>query len=223
MGNNESVPGKPAKESGEDTRNEYLWKIVVVGDSATGKTALIKRFVHDMFTHKYLATDVVDFSLKTILNERDNSILRLQVWDISGRERNGNKTRVYYEHAVGALVVCDCSTPNSLANSLSEAELWITDIRHKVSLDKDIPLPAVLLANKVDLVPEDQVDEVKRRVDDFAIRNKFAACFLVSAKDRTKVSEGFKALLGCVLNLRGEAAFLAQTKIHQPAKIESPT
>ncbi|RZF49240.1 hypothetical protein LSTR_LSTR014827, partial [Laodelphax striatellus] len=87
-------------------RRESLFKILVIGELGAGKTSIIKRYVHEFFSQNYRATIGVDFALK-VLNWDQNTVVRLQLWDIAGQERFGNMTRVYYKEAVGALIVFD--------------------------------------------------------------------------------------------------------------------
>nr|CAI5850939.1 unnamed protein product [Callosobruchus analis] len=63
---------------------DHLYKILVIGDLGTGKTSIIKRYVHRFFTQHYRATIGVDFALK-VLNWDDNTLIRLQLWDIAGK------------------------------------------------------------------------------------------------------------------------------------------
>ncbi|KAG0018509.1 rab32, member RAS oncoprotein [Podila clonocystis] len=72
---------------------EYLYKILVIGDLGTGKTSIIKRYVHNIFSMNYKSTIGVDFALKVIQWSPD-TVVRLQLWDIAGQERFGNMTRV---------------------------------------------------------------------------------------------------------------------------------
>lgn len=63
---------------------DHLYKILVIGDLGTGKTSIIKRYVHRFFTQHYRATIGVDFALK-VLNWDENTLIRLQLWDIAGK------------------------------------------------------------------------------------------------------------------------------------------
>uniref|UniRef100_A0A2H1WHW3 SFRICE_012986 n=1 Tax=Spodoptera frugiperda TaxID=7108 RepID=A0A2H1WHW3_SPOFR len=63
-------------------RREHLYKILVIGELGTGKTSIIKRYVHQFFSQHYRATIGVDFALK-VLNWDANTIIRLQLWDIA--------------------------------------------------------------------------------------------------------------------------------------------
>nr|XP_023014439.1 ras-related protein Rab-33B-like [Leptinotarsa decemlineata] len=122
---------------------DHLYKVLVIGDLGTGKTSIIKRYVHRFFSQHYRATIGVDFSLK-VLNWDDQNLVRLQLWDIAGQERYGNMTRVYYKEAVGAFIVFDVTrkaTFDSVAN-------WKSDLDSKVELSDGSKIPCVLLANK---------------------------------------------------------------------------
>ncbi|KAI7891399.1 P-loop containing nucleoside triphosphate hydrolase protein, partial [Mucor mucedo] len=96
---------------------EYQFKILVVGDLSTGKTLILRRFVHNTFTCHYKSTVGVEFALKIIQNEPD-MMISLQLWDIAGQERFGNITRVYFKGAVGAFVVYDVSRAITFENVL---------------------------------------------------------------------------------------------------------
>ena len=64
-------------------KNELLFKILVIGEISTGKTSIIKRYVHQFFSQHYRATIGVDFALK-VLSWDNNTTIRLQLWDIAG-------------------------------------------------------------------------------------------------------------------------------------------
>lgn len=77
------VAGRLAAASMEKAQREYLFKVLVIGDLGVGKTSIIKRYVHQIFSQHYRATIGVDFALK-VLNWEEDTVVRLQLWDIAG-------------------------------------------------------------------------------------------------------------------------------------------
>uniref|UniRef100_A0A672FH79 Ras-related protein Rab n=1 Tax=Salarias fasciatus TaxID=181472 RepID=A0A672FH79_SALFA len=151
---------------------ELLFKVLVIGDLGVGKTSIIKRYVHQIFSQHYRATIGVDFALKVLQWDSD-TVVRLQLWDIAGQERYGNMTRVYYREAVGALVVFDVTR----ASTFDAVLKWKDDLDSKVTLNHRRPVPAVLLANK-----SDQLASQQPKLDSFCRENGFVGWFETSAK-----------------------------------------
>ena len=93
----------------EGEPKEFMMKVVVVGDAKAGKTALLQRGVHDIFTDVYKATIGVDFKLKALTipppPAKPTTLLRMQVWDTAGSERFGELSTAYYRAAAVGLVV----------------------------------------------------------------------------------------------------------------------
>ena len=82
---------------------EYLYKIVLIGDSGVGKSNLLSRFTRDEFNLESRSTIGVEFATRTL--EIDGKRVKAQIWDTAGQERYRAITSAYYRGAVGALIV----------------------------------------------------------------------------------------------------------------------
>ncbi|CAH1639494.1 unnamed protein product [Spodoptera littoralis] len=166
---NAGSDGAPSHASPSAERREHLYKILVIGELGTGKTSIIKRYVHQFFSQHYRATIGVDFALK-VLNWDANTIIRLQLWDIAGQERFGNMTRVYYKEAVGAFIVFDVSR----VATFDAVVKWKNDLDAKVQLPDGSPIPCILLANKCDQQKEGIVNS-QAKMEEYCREKGFAA------------------------------------------------
>ncbi|XP_027012502.1 ras-related protein Rab-38 [Tachysurus fulvidraco] len=174
-------------------QQEHLFKVLVIGDLGVGKTSIIKRYVHQIFSQHYRATIGVDFALK-VLNWDNNTVIRLQLWDIAGQERYGNMTRVYYREAVGALIVFDVTR----ASTFDAVPKWKDDLDTKVTLSNGKPIPVVLLANKSDQSRDGLSTQIPK-LDTFCKENGFAGWFETSAKENTNIESAIRCLVENIL------------------------
>jgi len=171
---------------------DVLFKVLVIGESACGKTSFIRRYVHGIFQASVKGTIGVDFVLQEV-NWENRRNITLQLWDIAGQERYGQMTRVYYQAAVGALVVFDVSR----SSTFDAVSKWREDLDAKVLMHEGQPIPCVLVGNKCDL-PHD-VPRSKESMDSFCKQHNFVSYFETSAKDDVNVSAAFQALIAAIL------------------------
>jgi Ras-related protein Rab-11A len=118
-------------DSSEDERDqEYLFKIVIIGDSAVGKSNLLSRYARNEFNPLSKATIGVEFQTQSI--EIDGKEVKAQIWDTAGQERFRAVTSAYYRGAFGALLVydiCRRSTFDSIPR-------WLDELKSKVSISQ---------------------------------------------------------------------------------------
>jgi len=176
-------------------KRERLYKVLVVGELGTGKTSIIKRYVHQFFSQHYRATIGVDFALK-VLRWDPETVVRLQLWDIAGQERFGSMTRVYYKEAVGAFVVFDVTR----SATLEAVPKWKADLDSKVVLPDGRPLPTVLLANKSDQ-PKEGIAANREKMNEFVQQQGFSAWFETSAKENINIDESANFLVSKILEM----------------------
>ncbi|XP_030053894.1 ras-related protein Rab-32 isoform X2 [Microcaecilia unicolor] len=173
---------------------EYLFKVLVIGELGVGKTSIIRRYVHQLFSQHYRATIGVDFALK-VIHLDSKTLVRMQLWDIAGQERFGNMTRVYYKEALGAFVVFDVSR----SSTFEAVSKWKHDLDSKVHLPNGGPIPAILLANKCDQNKETS-RQTHSHLDQFCKESGFVGWFETSAKDNINIDEAARSLVEHILS-----------------------
>ncbi|KAI9319122.1 ras family-domain-containing protein [Dichotomocladium elegans] len=120
---------------------DYLFKIVIIGDSGVGKSNLLTRFTSNEFNMESKSTIGVEFGTKKIrIGEHQ---IRAQIWDTSGQERYRAITGAYYRGAVGALLVYDITRQSSFEN----IDHWLRELREFA----DPNMTLMLVGNKSDL------------------------------------------------------------------------
>lgn len=121
---------------------EYLFKIVLIGDSGVGKSNLLLRYTRNQFKINSQSTIGVEFATRN-LQMHDGCYVKAQIWDTAGQERYRAITNAYYRNAVGALMVYDISKQNSFDN----INKWMAELRDHA----DPNIAIMLIGNKSDL------------------------------------------------------------------------
>ncbi|XP_046996430.1 ras-related protein Rab-8A isoform X1 [Schistocerca americana] len=160
---------------------DYLFKLLLIGDSGVGKTCVLFRFSEDAFNTTFISTIGIDFKIRTI--ELDGKKIKLQIWDTAGQERFRTITTAYYRGAMGIMLVYDITNEKSFENIKN----WIRNIEENASADVE----KMLLGNKCELTEKRQV--TKERGEQLAI--EYGIKFMeTSAKASIRVEEAFFTL-----------------------------
>ncbi|KAK4255853.1 hypothetical protein QN277_008793 [Acacia crassicarpa] len=124
-----------------DDDYDYLFKVVLIGDSGVGKSNLLSRFTRNEFSLESKSTIGVEFATRSI--KVDDKIVKAQIWDTAGQERYRAITSAYYRGAVGALLVYDVTRHVTFEN----VERWLKELRDHT----DSNIVVMLVGNKADL------------------------------------------------------------------------
>ena len=175
---------------------DYLFKLLLIGDSGVGKSCLLLRFADDTYTESYISTIGVDFKIRTI--ELEGKTVKLQIWDTAGQERFRTITSSYYRGAHGIIVVYDVTDESTFAN----VKQWLQEIERYACEGVN----KLLVGNKADLTSSKAVDfdAAKQLADELGIP------FLeTSAKDATNVEQAFLTMAKQIKDRMGASSIQA--------------
>ncbi|KAJ8256586.1 hypothetical protein COCON_G00187380 [Conger conger] len=158
--------------------SDYLFKLLLIGDSGVGKSCLLLRFADDTYTESYISTIGVDFKIRTI--EMEGKTVKLQIWDTAGQERFRTITSSYYRGAHGIIIVYDVTDQESFNN----VKQWLEEIDRYACEN----VSKLLVGNKCDLA--------SKKVVDFTTGKEFAVSLKIpfletSAKNANNVEKAF--------------------------------
>ncbi|XP_062603440.1 ras-related protein Rab-1A-like [Saccostrea cucullata] len=161
--------------------SDYVFKILLIGDSGVGKSSLMLKFTDESFTETYISTIGVDFKIRTL--EIDGKTVRLQIWDTAGQERFKTITTAYYRNADGILVVYDITDKESFQN----VSKWLEDVENY----SNKRVYKVLVGNKADLQPKRVVNYTEAK--NFADQHNIPV-IETSAKTSNNVEQLFESM-----------------------------
>lgn len=226
-----------------DERYDYLFKLLVVGDSAVGKTSLLQQFCFERFSLDQKSTIGVEFYTKTIAIA--NQVVKCQCWDTAGQERYRSVTPSFYRGALGVAIVYD----STFVKSFENVQFWLNQIQQYCPSAK-----LLLLSNKTDLpdlraVPLDVGERHKTKTNQHFIHSNTHGSFRsplaapplpsaqtyaeeqnlafveASAKDLTSVTSAFTTLTSLILadkNVTSMAQETFSSSASQPHPDQKP-
>ncbi|CAN1282579.1 Ras-related protein Rab11C [Linum perenne] len=166
---------------------DYLFKIVLIGDSGVGKSNILSRFTRNEFCLESKSTIGVEFATRTL--QVEGKTVKAQIWDTAGQERYRAITSAYYRGAVGALLVYDITKRQTFDN----VQRWLRELRDH--------------GNKSDLNHLRAVSEG----DGHALAEREGLSFLeTSALEATNVEKAFQTILKEIYQIVSKKALAAQ-------------
>ena len=120
---------------------DHLFRYIIVGDMAVGKSCLLLQFTDNKFRHQHELTIGVEFGGKTI--NLEGKAVKIQIWDTAGQEAFQAITRTYYKGAIGAFLVYDITRKETFEHITK----WLQEV--KTNGSKSVCI--VLIGNKEDL------------------------------------------------------------------------
>jgi small GTP-binding protein len=122
---------------------DYLFKLIFIGDTSVGKTAITDRLVHDRYLGHYNNTIGVDFAcINTVINNKDR--IKAHIWDTAGQEGFASIITTYYKGIAGAAIIFDLTRKDSFRR----VDFWLRELKEKRENTK--PISILLIGNKKD-------------------------------------------------------------------------
>ena len=167
----------------DSSKPNYMLKVLLLGESGSGKTSLLLQYCNKSFSPTYITTIGIDFKIKTIRYKEDN--VKLQIWDTAGQERFRTITSSYYRGSSAVIIMYDITD----RVSFNGVNYWIDQIM-KSEAERNITI--LLVGNKTDLA----VNRVVEYNEGLNLSKKHSVPFFeTSAKNGSNIEEVFTKLI----------------------------
>ncbi|MHA1255161.1 MAG: Rab family GTPase [Promethearchaeota archaeon] len=160
-------------------------KVTVIGDGGVGKTSLIQKFTQGIFKTDYIKT--IGAQLTHYESEIDGYKIELLFWDIAGQNDFHFLRPSFYRSSKAVIIVYSLEENSLGERSFDNITSWYEDVKQYCG-----EIPAVIFANKVDLIDEQSLDKAK--IQNLVKEHNFLGYYITSAKTGQGLEEAFNAL-----------------------------
>lgn len=179
----------------------YVFKVLLLGDSTVGKTCFLMRFTENTFQEIHMSTIGLDYRFKKMPVD-DGKEATVQIWDTAGQDRFRAITKNYYKGAHGIILIYDVTNQKTFENVRN----WVTQIRENAS-EKAI---IYIVGNKID----DKQNKVVTKEDGEKMAKEFDLKFFeASAKEDINIAPTFEALVKDIYKVNGNSEEGANGKL----------
>lgn len=162
-------------------------KIIVIGNTGTGKTCFVNKYTKGTYSDTYSATIVSEFNYK--IYEQDDSKYRIQIWDLAGQDKDYLITKLFAKDAHGCIIMCDVTNLETREKTLA----WKKSVNDVAEFIDGKELPCILIESKADLI--DSYEKDSESLKKFGEDNGFIGAFRVSTKKDYNVNDSIEYLI----------------------------
>ncbi|XP_030530866.2 ras-related protein Rab2BV-like [Rhodamnia argentea] len=193
-----------------DQEYDYLFKIVLIGDSGVGKSNILSRFTRNEFCLESKSTIGVEFATRTL--QVDGKTVKAQIWDTAGQERYRAITSAYYRGAVGALLVYDITKRRTFDN----VQRWLRELRDHA----DSNIVIMLAGNKSDL---NHLRAVSAETAEAMAERENLSFLETSAREAFNIENAFQKVLLDIYHIISRKALAAEEAASNPGVLPHGT
>ena len=182
------------KNSVNKENNNFVFRVIAIGDSGVGKTSIIRKYLYNIFEPTTINTIGLSFSFKEVILKNKTKV-KLKIMDTAGQEKYNSLTKTYYKNADGVLFVFDINNKKSF-DSLQK---WMELFNENNNGKKIIPI--YLLGNKCDLERKVEQESIDKFIKETDFKYREMSAF---KDDETKFSEVFQSMAETLYSLEME-------------------
>ena len=177
-----------------ETKYDHLYKIIIIGDTSVGKTALLSKYLKGVFPTSPLSTVATEFATK-IIQIKEGGYIKAQIWDTAGEEKYKSITYHHYKKSVGGLIVYDITKRSTFEN----VKNWYNDLIYKAEKGCII----ALIGNKLDLVEKNgKKREVSKEEAQSYAEDNHMLFYETSAYNGNNINDIFEELMQTIYTER---------------------
>ena len=168
--------------------DENVLKIVILGEGRVGKTSILSKYFKKKFNEGEKSTINPAFYEKAV--NYNGKTIQFKFWDTAGQEQFNAISALYYQGAVGALLVYDVT----IFETFQKVENWVKTLREAVG-----KISLLVVGNKFDISDKAELDKNSQAVNSYCSKENCSHMY-TSAKTGYNVDEAFQSLINTVLN-----------------------